>query len=145
MNLHFLGAIIMTDLKFSILEKLYHSEHRAMNTIVLQNELIQSFPAPDVYGAFKDLQADELIEYSLTDATELLKHGRVIYESVKEERQYQLECHQRELQAEQRASDSNALTSRSIRVTKIANIVAIGSIIITILSSAITLVLFFHQ
>ena len=124
----------MTDLKFSILENLYYAEHRAMNTIVLQNELIQSFPAPDVYGAFKDLQADELIDYSLTDTTALLKNGRVIYESVKEERKYQLECHQRELDAEQRARNSDAITSRSIRLTKIANAITIGSIAITILS-----------
>lgn len=136
----------MTDLKFSILEKLYFAERRQIDKIALQNELINSFPAPDVHQAFKDLHEDELIDCSLTaNVAKLAKNGRVIYESVKEERQYQLECKQRELDAEQRASKSDALTSRSIRLTKIANAVAIGSIIVTILSSTITLILFFLQ
>lgn len=135
----------MTDLKFSILEKIYFAEHRQTNKVELQNELIKSFPAPDVHQAFKDLHDDDLIDSSLkADTAKLTKRGRIIYESVKEERQYQLECKQRELDAEQRARDSDALARRSIRLTKIANAIAIGSIVVTILSSAITLILFFQ-
>jgi dynactin complex subunit len=136
----------MTDLKFTILEKLYFAEHRQMYKTPLFEECRKQYQLPEIYAALKDLDQDDLVDADLnSDVAKLTKNGRVIYESVKEERQYQLECKQRELDAEQRARDSDALARRSIRLTKISNIVAIGSIIVTILSSAITLILFFFQ
>ena len=136
----------MTDLKFTILEKLYFAEHRQMYKTPLFEECRKQYQLPEIYAALKDLDQDDLVDADLnSDVAKLTKNGRVIYESVKEERQYQLECKQRELDAEQRARDSDALTRRSIRLTKISNIVAIGSIVVTILSSAITLILFFFQ
>lgn len=136
----------MTDLKFTILEKLYFAEHRQMYKTPLFEECRKQYQLPEIYAALKDLYQDDLVDADLnSDVAKLTKNGRVIYESVKEERQYQLECKQRELDAEQRARDSDALTRRSIRLTKISNIVAIGSIVVTILSSAITLILFFFQ
>lgn len=104
----------MSDLKFSILENLYFAEHREMNKVELQNKLLENFPAPDVYQAFKDLHEDELIRAGLYDTTaSLTKQGRIVYESVKDEREYQLECKNRELNAEQRARESNALAAES--------------------------------
>lgn len=136
----------MTDLKFSILEKLYFAEHRQMYKTPLFEECRKQYQLPEIYAALKDLDQDDLVDADLnSDVAKLTKNGRVIYESVKEERQYQLECKQRELDAEQRARDSDALTRKSIRLTKISNIVAIGSIVVTVLSSAITLILFFFQ
>lgn len=86
----------MSDLKFSILENLYFAEHREMNKIKLQNKLIENFPAPDVYQAFKDLHEDELIRAGLHDTTAYLtKQGRIVYESVKEERAQQRKCEER--------------------------------------------------
>ena len=130
----------MSDLKYSILETLYMCEFREKPYTDLMNDYLAKHLLNEASLALKDLSEDDLviIEKS-SNNVKLTKLGRTIYESVKEERQYQLECKQRELDAEQRARDSDALTRRSIRITKIANAIAIGSIIVTILSCTITI------
>lgn len=118
----------MSDLKFSILENLYFAEHREMNKIELQNKLIENFPAPDVYQAFKDLHEDELIRAGLHDTTaSLTKQGRIVYESVKEERAQQRKCEERERESQRNVRESNRLAKR-------ANWITILSIIVTLLS-----------
>lgn len=134
----------MTDLKFSILEKLYRAEHRQM----LRNDLINTYKEDHLINeaqhALMELDEDELVNAPLrSDVAKLTKLGRVTFESVKEERQYQLECKQRELDAEQRARDSDVLARRSISLAKISNVVTICSIVATIISSAISIILFF--
>lgn len=128
----------MTDLKFSILEKLYHAERRQM----LRNDLINTYKEDHLINeaqhALMELDEDKLINAPLkSDVAKLTKLGRVTLESVKEERQYQLECKQRELDAEQRALKSDELARESIRQTKLANAVAIGSIFVSLLSIAV--------
>ena len=156
----------MTDLKFTILEKLYFAEHRQMYKTPLFEECRKQYQLPEIYAALKDLDQDDLVDADLnSDVAKLTKNGRVIYESVKEERQYQEECKQRELNAEQRAlkseqlaTESNALAAESNslavesnrisiesnRLTKRSNIITVISIVVAILSIAVAIIQFFN-
>ena len=156
----------MTDLKFTILEKLYFAERRQMYKTPLFEECRKQYQLPEIYAALKDLDQDDLVDADLnSDVAKLTKNGRVIYESVKEERQYQEECKQRELNAEQRAlkseqlaTESNALAAESNslavesnrisiesnRLTKRSNIITVISIVVAILSIAVAIIQFFN-
>ena len=148
----------MTDLKFSILEKLYYAERRQMPRYQLLNAYKEDGLINEAQHALIELDEDGLVKAPLqSDNAQLTKLGRVALESVREERKHQEECKQRELNAEQRAlkseqlaTESNALAAESNRIsiesnrlTKRSNIITVISIIVAILSIAVAIIQFF--
>ena len=128
----------MTDLKYSVLEHLYNSEYRKLNYVDLINLYKNPCRINEVAQALKDFKEDGLVKYDISSTIELLKLGRTIYESVKEEREYQAECERREQESKRREQESK-------RLAKISNILALASTIATVLSVIVALLQLFHK
>ncbi len=109
----------MTDLKYSILENLYHTEYRKMDHTALMNLYLRQHLLNEAKQAVKDLIQDEFVIKDQSDVVHLTKPGRQMYESSKEEREKNKKLEKSQRKAQIVAIISNVITLISIIIALI--------------------------
>ncbi|MBE6693413.1 MAG: hypothetical protein E7589_01425 [Ruminococcaceae bacterium] len=118
----------MTDLKYTILEKFYNTESRAINYYELINQFIGQTTIATY--AVEELKNNRLIRQSnIADKLELTPVGAELYEAVKEERQ--------------KAANADKQREREYKIAKFALLVALIPAIIGVFDFILKVIDFF--